>query len=63
MYSFICIAANVCKCDDGTAKTGADCTTHDASMCARCDEGFTTNAGNTACLGIDLVACEKALQV
>ena len=40
-----------CKCDHGTAATGAACTTHDASICASCDKGFRPNADNTACLG------------
>ena len=42
----------MCKCDDGTAASGADCTTHDESICARCDAGFRLKSDKTACEGI-----------
>jgi len=39
----------MCKCPNGTPKSGAACTTHDAAMCEKCDGGFTINAGQTEC--------------
>ena len=62
-YAFILIAANSCKCEDGAAKTEAECTTHQASMCASCNAGFRLNSDSTTCLGIGLVACERALHL
>ena len=44
----------MCKCDDGTAATGAACTEHDASICASCDAGFTITCDKTACKNIGL---------
>ena len=41
--------ANACVCTDGNAKSGAELTTNEATMCASCNEGFTKNTASTAC--------------
>merc|ERR1712072_392104 len=41
--------ANTCTCANGVAKTGAECTTDGASMCASCSTGYTINDAATAC--------------
>ena len=46
--------ANTCTCANGVAKTGSDCTTDGASMCASCAQGYTKNAAGTACEGLDV---------
>ncbi len=43
--------ANVCKCDNGSPKSGAHCTTNGAAMCQSCKAGWTINGAETACLG------------
>jgi len=46
--------ANACTCTNGVAKTGADCTTDGASMCASCSAGYTINEAATGCTGLDV---------
>ena len=31
---------NICTCNNGTAATGGDCTTHEQNICTQCDIGF-----------------------
>ena len=44
--------ANICSCPNGSAKTGADCTTQGAVMCESCEDGFAINTGKTKCSGV-----------
>merc|ERR1711964_869513 len=34
------MGANTCKCSGGVAAKGADCTNHDANICASCNPGW-----------------------
>ena len=47
----VCCAANECSCPNGSPKTGAACTEHDAAMCSSCNRGFNIDPGKTACSG------------
>lgn len=40
---------NKCKCPNGVAKTGPDCTTNGALMCSSCSTGYALNAEASAC--------------
>ena len=40
---------NTCKCDYGVAKSGANCTSDRASMCAKCGPDAVLNSGQTKC--------------
>ena len=47
----MCVAVKVCSCPNGSAKTGAACTTQGAAMCSSCNRGFHLNTGQTKCEG------------
>ena len=42
--------ANTCSCPNGTAATGAACTTNNAVKCASCKAGYTLNTSNNTCV-------------
>ena len=52
-HAHMCVsrAANICRCSNGSPKTGAACTKHGAAMCSSCNRGFTINTGQTKCSG------------
>ena len=53
------VTSNRCSCPNGTPKTGAACIVNGATMCARCNSGFTINDQKTRCVdGNDCCACE-----
>jgi hypothetical protein len=40
---------NICRCVDGTPKSGAACTQDGARMCLKCDAGYQLNVIHSAC--------------
>eukprot|EP01048_Picozoa_sp_COSAG05_P018222 COSAG05_NODE_2626_length_2827_cov_6.326979_1_plen_911_part_10 len=41
---------NSCKCENGTPKSGSDCTSNGASICKACNSGLRFSSDNTKCL-------------
>ena len=60
---FFCIAENECTCDNGTPKTGAACTEHDAPMCASCEAGFRPNDDDDATECLKVCTCDNGTAV
>ena len=48
---------NSCKCDNGTPKSGSECTSNGASMCKACDSGFRLNSDKTRCERLGKPSC------
>ena len=44
--------ANQCLCPNGTASSGANCTSHGATRCANCDTGFYIDDASGSCTGM-----------
>ena len=49
---------NSCTCENGTAATGAACTTDGAELCATCNNGFTLD--RTACT-VNICTCKNGM--
>ena len=55
-------AAPVCTCENGTPATGDECTSN-GPKCIKCEDNYDINDAKTACEGIGLIPCERALRL
>ena len=47
----LCVAENICTCENGVAPTGSGCPVNSAAKCTSCNTGWTINNQKTKCIG------------